>query len=123
MKGRHNGAKMFSHTVPKKLLEQFAYYDPRTKSQRLWRYQKGLSPWWKASPKTATAWNGHFADPTCAEKEEQLELRLKREFEDPVNEFIEGIDAAFSWNDERVRLLTGYIHSLTREMDRESSML
>src|ERR1700722_16983297 len=82
---------MFSHTVPKKLLEQFAYDDPRTKSKRLWQYQKGLPPWWKASPGRATAWDGHFADPANAAKEEQIELRLKQEFEDPVNEFIEMI--------------------------------
>lgn len=80
---------MFSHTVPRMLLEQFAYDDPRTKSKRLRQYQKGLPPWWKASPGRATAWNGHFADPANAAKEEQIELRLKQEFEDPVNEFIE----------------------------------
>jgi hypothetical protein len=80
---------MFSHTVPQKLLEQFAYDDPRTKSKRLWQYQKSLPPWWKGSPKTATAWDSHFADPANAAKEEQLELRLKQEFEDPVNDFIE----------------------------------
>jgi len=100
---------MFSHTVPKKLLKQFAYDDPCTKSKRLWQYQKGLPPWRKASPQRATAWDGHFADPANAAKEAELELRLKQDFEDPVNEFIESIDAAFTWNPEKVRLLTGYI--------------
>src|ERR1700722_16944095 len=75
--------QMFSHTVPKKLLEQFAYHEVRTKSRRLWQYQKGLPPWWKASPGRATAWDGHFADPANAAQEEQIELRLKQEFEDP----------------------------------------
>ena len=35
---------MFSHTKPKKLLEQFAYSDPITKSQRLWQYREGRAP-------------------------------------------------------------------------------
>jgi hypothetical protein len=67
---------MFSHTVPGKLLEQFAYTDPRTKSKRLWQYQKGIRPWWKASPGTATAWDGPFADPANAAKEEQIQLQI-----------------------------------------------
>ena len=104
---------MLSHTVPRKLLEQFAYDDPRTKSKRLWQYEKGRAPWWKASPKSATRWEGHFADPANAEKEAHLELRLKKEFEDPVNQFLESIGApSFRWNDERIGLLTGYITML-----------
>jgi hypothetical protein len=103
---------MFSHTVPRKLLEQFTYDDPRTKSKRLWQYQKGLPPWWKASPARATAWDGYFADPKNSEKEAELEARLEREFEAPVNQFIEGIDGSFAWSDEKVRLLTGYISTL-----------
>jgi hypothetical protein len=60
---------MLSHTVPRKLLEQFAYDDPVTRSKRLWRYQKGRAPWPKASPKSATRWDRHFADPANAGKE------------------------------------------------------
>lgn len=104
---------MNSHTVPKKLLEQFAYDDPRTKSKRLWQYQKGLPPWWKASPDRATRWEAHFRDPANTQKEQHLELRLKQEFEDPVNSFIETIgSASFSWSADHVRLLTGYIRML-----------
>jgi Protein of unknown function (DUF4238) len=114
---------MFSHTVPKKLLEQFAYEDPRTRSKRLWQYQKGLLPWWKASPGRATAWDGHFADPANAAKEEQIELRLKQEFEDPVNEFIEMIGyRTFFFDSRRIRLLTGYIRMLfTRSTGRQAA--
>ena len=35
---------MLSHTVPKKLLEHFAFDDPVTRSKRLWRYEKGRPP-------------------------------------------------------------------------------
>jgi hypothetical protein len=75
---------MRSHTVPKKLLEQFAYADPVTRSNRFWQYRKDQPPWGRASPKSATTWGGHFADPTNAAREERIELRLKQEFEDPV---------------------------------------
>jgi len=114
---------MFSHTVPKKLLEQFAYYDLRTKSPRLWQYQKDRPPWWKASPGRATAWDGHFADPANAAKEEQLELRLKQQFEDPVNEFIDKIGyRTFFLSPTCSRLLTGYMRMLfTRSRARQAA--
>ena len=80
---------MKSHTVPKKLLEQFAYFDSKTKSLRLWRYQKGRKPYWKVSPDAATVVEGVYADPRDAEREEELERRLNHEFEDPVHQFIE----------------------------------
>ncbi len=116
---------MFSHTVPKKLLEQFAYDDPRTRSKRLWQYQKGIPPWWKGSPKTVTAWDGHFADPANAAKEEQLELRLKQEFEDPVNDFIEMIGyRTFYLSPTHIRLLTGYVRMLfTRSVGRRAASI
>jgi len=79
---------MQSHTVPKKLLEQFAYYDPITKSLRLWRYEKGRAPFAKASPKTATRIDGHFWHPDDPAKETELETRLNDEFENPVNRFL-----------------------------------
>lgn len=104
---------MRSHTVPRKLLDQFAYYDPVTRSRRLYRYEKDRPVRSDASPRTATRWDGHFSDPANAAKEEQLEQRLQREFEDPVNAFIENIgDPLFLWSDERVRVLTGYIRML-----------
>jgi len=52
-----------SHTVPRKLLDQFAYDDPVTRSRRLWRYEKNKPPYGFASPKTATRFDGHFLDP------------------------------------------------------------
>jgi uncharacterized protein DUF4238 len=104
---------MRSHTVPKKLLEQFAYDDPVTRSNRLWQYKKERAPWGRASPKSATAWDGQFADPANAAREEQIELRLKQEFEDPVNEFLEMIGyRTFFLDSRRIYLLTGYVRML-----------
>jgi hypothetical protein len=73
-----------SRAVPQSLLQQFAYYDPRTKSLRLRRYAKGRPPFNNASPKTATRYPGHFSDPQDAAAEAHLEERLAREFDHPV---------------------------------------
>jgi hypothetical protein len=101
---------MKSHTVPRKLLEQFAYFDNHTKSLRLWRYEKNRPPYPNASPRTATRIDGHFNLPNIAAKEEELERRLAREFEEPVNEFLFQIgDPAFVATDERRRQLTRYV--------------
>lgn len=80
---------MQSHTIPKKLLDQFAYYDPVTRSRRLWRYEKDRPPYGRATPKTATRFDGHFSDPRDPSREDTLEARLNREVEQPVNLFIE----------------------------------
>jgi hypothetical protein len=77
-----------SHTVPQKLLEQFAYPDQITGSLRLWKYEKDRRPYPNASPTTATRFDGHFADPEDPQKEQRLETRLNQEFEDPVNKFL-----------------------------------
>jgi hypothetical protein len=79
---------MKSHTVPRFLLDQFAYDDPVTKSRRLWCYEKGRAPFVGASPKTATRIDRHFADPANAEREVMLETRLNQEFENPVHQFL-----------------------------------
>ena len=101
---------MQSHTVPRKLLEQFAYDDPVTRSNRLWRYEKGRPPYRKASPRTATRIDGHFSDPENVAKEAELEARLNREFEEPVNSFLfEIADASFVPTDIRRRQLTSYV--------------
>jgi hypothetical protein len=105
--------KMRSHTVPMKLLKRFAYDDPVTRSKRLWRYQKEHPPYGNASPKTATRRNGHFADPTNAAKEAEIEERLERQFEHPVNQFIEDIEyRTFVLQPGHIRVLTGYITML-----------
>jgi hypothetical protein len=101
---------MQSHTVPRKLLEQFAYDDPLTGSRRLWRYEKGLRPYWKASPRTATRIDRHFVDPGDATKEAELETRLNREFEEPVSSFLFEIsNPSFVPSDLRRRQLTFYV--------------
>jgi len=104
---------MQSHTVPRKLLEHFAYDELITKSKRLWRYQKERPPYGRAAPISATRWDGHFADPEDARKEAEIEARLNKEFEHPVNQFIDVLhyetfpfEARHSW------LLTGYITML-----------
>lgn len=104
---------MQSHTVPRKWLEQFAYDDPVTRSKRLCQYQKGRAPLPHVSPKSATRWELHFSDPDDATKEAELEARLKREFEDPVNEFI-GMVAfrTFFLSPAHIRALAPYMTML-----------
>jgi hypothetical protein len=101
---------MFSHTVPKRLLEEFAYFDPITGSKRLWRYEFERRPYSGVSPSKATALEGYFADPEDEEKERQLEVDLAQKFEHPVNEFLFTVgDGDFLTTDERMRQLTFYV--------------
>lgn len=100
---------MKSHTVPRKLLEQFSYFDPRSNSLRLWRYEKNLPPYPKASPRTATRIDGHLHHPDIAAKEAELESRLAREFETPVNLILPQISSSFIPTDEQRRHLTRYV--------------
>lgn len=101
---------MHSHTVPRKLLEQFAYDDSRTASKRLWRYEIARPPYGKASPRTATRIDGHFSHPDDAAKETELETRLNLEFEGPVNSFLfETTDLGFMRTEARRRQLTFYV--------------
>lgn len=101
---------MKSHTVPRKLLEQFAYPDPKTGSPRLWRYEKDRAPFPKATPKTATTSDGHFSDPDDAAKEEQLEIRLAQKFEQPVNDFLfKTASSELSLTNEQRRQLAFYV--------------
>jgi hypothetical protein len=104
---------MKSHTVPKKLLEQFAYSDPHTQSLRLWRYEKNRPPYPNASPKSATRIDGHFAHPDDAAKEEELESRLAQTIEAPVNQFLSDVGIpGFVMSDERKRIMTVYVSLL-----------
>jgi hypothetical protein len=103
---------MQSHTVPRALLEQFAFDDAKTRSPRLWCYKKGISPH-LVSPKSATRWEGHFSDPDDPKKEVTLEAQLKREIEDPVNQFIKLVGfRTFTFNATYARQLTAYIRLL-----------
>jgi hypothetical protein len=79
---------MDSHTVPEKLLKQFAFQHAK-KGLRLWRYQKGREPYWDVSPHKATVIVGHFSDPRDGAREESIETRLNQQFENPVHDFIE----------------------------------
>jgi len=114
---------MKSHTVPKKLLERFAFDDPVTRSKRLWRYQKDKPPYGRAAPKTATRWSGHFADPANAAKEAELEQQLERKFEHPVNQFIEIIGfRTFVLQPSHIKAFTGYLTMLfTRSRARRAA--
>jgi Protein of unknown function (DUF4238) len=101
---------MKSHTVPRRLLQQFTYPEASTKSPRLWRYEKGSSPYSKASPTTATRLDGHFAHPSEGETEARIETRLAYEIEDPVNQFIGKCDEmSFSLSNEQRYQMTRYI--------------
>ena len=114
---------MRSHTVPQKLLKQFAYEDAVTKSLRLWRYVKGRSPYPHASPKTATRVDGYFAVPSDADVEAQLESRLAREIEDPVNGFLLDLSSSnFALTQTQRHQMTRYIALLFhRSMSRRSA--
>lgn len=99
-----------SHTVPQSLLERFAYYDDQTKSLRLWRYAKGRPPYRNQSPKSATRNSGHFRDPENAAAEAEIEGRLAKEFEHPVNQFVHRLgDSAFIRTDLHRAQLTRYV--------------
>jgi len=101
---------MDSHTVPKFLLNRFAYDDPVKKSRRLWQYTKGRAPWAFASPKTATRIPGHLADPTNAEREAKMETRLNEEFENPVHQFLPLFQyRTFAPSRLQIRQMTRYI--------------
>ncbi len=101
---------MKSHTVPRKLLDQFAYDDHVTKARRLWQYARERPPWPRASPRTATRVSGHFADPTDGEREAKLEQRLNDEFENPVHQFIDQLRyRTFVLSRTHVRQLTRYV--------------
>lgn len=101
---------MKSHSVPRRLLRQFSFYDPHTNSERLWRYQRGLPPSPKASPKTATRIDGHFDNPSDASQEALIERRLAVEIEEPVNAFLGDLnDPSFVLKESHRRDLTRYI--------------
>jgi hypothetical protein len=101
---------MKSHTVPRFLLDQFAYDDPKTKSRRLWQYAKGRAPSGKASPTTATRIDQHFSDPADAQREAQLETKLNQEFEDPVHKFLRLLSyRTFVMTRQETRKLTRYV--------------
>jgi hypothetical protein len=104
---------MQSHTVPRKLLDQFAYDDPVTRSRRLWQYTRDRAPSGRASPRTATRVSEHFADPTNSEREARLEDRLNREFENPVHAYIDQLRyRTFVLSRSHVRQLTHYVSLL-----------
>lgn len=102
---------MKSHTVPRFLLDQFAYDDPVTRSRRLWQYSKDRVPWWKASPSTATRFDHHFQDPADPTREERLETRLNQEIENPVHRFLAELRFGdlFPWQPHYVAHLTRYV--------------
>lgn len=100
---------MNSHTVPQKLLKQFAYHDLRTKSLRLYCYQKGIQPC-RVFPKSAAAFDRYFADPDNPAKEKDLETRLANEFEDPVNRFLSQFsNPSFVMTNLQRRQMTRYL--------------
>lgn len=99
-----------SHTVPESLLNRFAYCEPNTDSLRLWRYAKGRPPYPKQSPKSATRYGGHFADPDDPAVEQGIEKSLARNFEEPVNKFVHLLDdSEILRGDERRAQLTRYV--------------
>ena len=102
---------MKSHTVPRFLLDQFAYDDLATRSRRLWQYSRDREPWWRASPSTATRFDHHFSHPADPTREERLEARLNQEIENPVHRFLPELrfGGLFPWQQHYVQQLTRYI--------------
>lgn len=100
---------MNSHSVPQKLLKQFAFCDSRTKPWRLYCYQKGIPPY-PVSPKSATAFELYFANPDNPLKEKELETRLNVEIENPVHQFLSDFnDPSFVLTDTQRRQMTRYL--------------
>lgn len=101
---------MLSHTVPERLLKQFAYGHIATRSLRLWKYAKGLPPYGKASPRTATTQERHFADPENTELELEIETALAHKIEEPVNAFLDDFrNPCFSLSEDQRKHMTRYI--------------
>lgn len=100
---------MKSHTVPQKLLEQFAFKHP-VKKLRLWRYQKNRKPYWDVSPSIATVVDGQFSDPRNSAREERIETNLNQRFENSVHGFIEQLGfRTFVFGANHANLLAPYI--------------
>jgi len=75
--------------------------------------KKGCPPGPKLRPEPRRDGTRHFDDPANAIKEAELEARLEREFEDPVNEFIGMIGfRTFFFTPANIRALTGYVTML-----------
>jgi hypothetical protein len=115
---------MKSHTAPKRLLKQFSYDHPIEHSPWLWQYSKGQKPYGRKSPESATRIDGFFADPEDSSVEAEVETRLAREIEQPVNDFMVDLgDPTFVLTDARRLALTRYIFMLfQRSQARRSAM-
>jgi uncharacterized protein DUF4238 len=99
-----------SHTVPRFLLDQFAYDDSVTRSRRLWRYERGRAPFCGISTRRATRIDHYFVDPANESREAALETRLNQEFEDPVHKFLDKLSyRTFVMSRQDIRKLTRYI--------------
>ncbi len=104
---------MLSHSVPRKLLEQFAYFHTPTQSLRLWRYEKNKSPYPKAAPKSATTFEHYFEHPHKPTLEEETERAIAQKIEDPVHRFLcELRDPDFRMNPQQREAMTRYISLL-----------
>jgi hypothetical protein len=101
---------MRSHAIPMRLLKEFAYFEPRTKSLRLWRYQRGIAPIGSASPKSETRIDGYFSKPSDSTFEENIEKTLADKVENDVHTFLPDLsNRFFVFSDHHKRALTRYI--------------
>ena len=104
---------MLSHTVPQRLLIQFAYRHAATQSLRLWRYQKDRAPYSKASPKSATTYERYFQHPDNTDVEGEIETGLARNIEGPVNQFLDDLcEPGFLMNEHQRESMTRYVSLL-----------
>jgi hypothetical protein len=101
---------MNSHAIPMRLLKQFAYFEPRTKSPRLWRYERGFAPVGNASPRSESRSDGYFSKPSDPAFETNIEKVLADKIENEVHDLLSILDSRFFVFGERhKRALTRYI--------------
>lgn len=101
---------MRSHTIPMRLLKEFAYLEPKTNSLRLWRYQRGMRASGTASPKSETRIDGYFAKPSDSTFEANIEKVLADQIENEVHDFLSDLNSRlFVFSDRHKRALTRYI--------------
>lgn len=101
---------MRSHAIPMRLLKQFASEDSKTKSLRMWRYERGVKPNGKASPKSETRTDGYFARPSNPSFEEGIEKTLADQIENEVHSQLDFLGSRiFVFSDRNKRSLTKYI--------------
>lgn len=80
-----------SHALPKRLLRAFSHYDKKTKSPRLWRYERGRTPLPSRSPKSETRVKGYFHRPSDFSFEQTFERKIAEDIEHHVHAMLDDL--------------------------------